>query len=323
MALHVLLMRGKQEADRRRQHSSSMLYYIDRCGKTHRKQTGVTSTITTATDPQAEMVHQLCQYIDANLESRLTLADLGMRVGLSPYHLQRVFKRVMGITPRQYTEARRLDAFKTQVRGGATVTDALYGAGYGSSSRLYERSNGQLGMTPATYGKGGKGMHIHYTVVDCPLGRLLVAATTRGVCAVSLGDTPEYLEAELRADYPAAEITRDDDSLGEWVAALVAYLEGQEPHLDLPLDVQATAFQWRVWQVLRAIPPGETRSYGEIARIVGSPGAARAVGSACANNPVALVIPCHRAVREDGSLGGYRWGLARKEALLRQETGHT
>lgn len=269
--------------------------------------------------PQAELVCQLCRYIDTNLEERLTLADLGARAGLSPYHLQRVFKRVLGITPRQYTQARRLETFKARVRGGATVTDALYNAGYGSSSRLYENSNEQLGMTPATYGKGGKGMHIHYTVVNCPLGCLLVAATRRGVCAVSLGDTPEYLEAELRADYPAADIARADADLGEWVAALVAYLEGQEPHLDLPLDVQATAFQWRVWQALRAIPAGETRSYSAIARSIGSPQAARAVGSACANNPVALIIPCHRAVREDGSLGGYRWGLARKESLLEQE----
>ncbi len=279
----------------------------------------VTHSLTAVTDAQAELVHALCQHIDANLEMRLTLADLGAHAGLSPHYLQRVFKRVLGITPRQYTAARRLEAFKSQVRRGATVTDALYSAGYSSSSRLYERSNDQLGMTPATYGKGGKGMHIHYTVVQCPLGYLLVAATARGVCAVSLGDTPNDLEAALHADYPAASITRDDEDLGEWVGALLAYLEGQEPHLDLPLDVQATAFQWRVWQVLRAIPLGETRSYSAIARAVGSPKAARAVGHACANNPVALVIPCHRAVREDGTLGGYRWGLARKAALLKQE----
>ncbi|GIL08513.1 MAG: hypothetical protein BroJett033_0240 [Chloroflexota bacterium] len=277
------------------------------------------STAANGSHPQAELVHQLCRYIDANLEERLTLADLGAHAGLSPYHLQRVFKRVLGITPRQYTQARRLEAFKAHVRGGGTVTAALYNAGYGSSSRLYENANEQLGMTPATYGKGGEGMRIHYTIVSCPLGNLLVAATRRGVCAVSLGDTPAYLEAELRADYPAAEIARDDTDLGEWVAALTAYLEGQEPRLDLPLDVQATAFQWRVWQALRAIPAGETRTYGEIARSIGSPQAARAVGSACANNPVALIIPCHRAVRGDGSLGGYRWGLARKESLLEQE----
>ncbi len=279
----------------------------------------MTHSRTAVIDAQAELVHALCQHIDANLEMRLTLADLGAHAGLSPHYLQRVFKRVLGITPRQYTAARRLEVFKSQVRRGATVTDALYSAGYSSSSRLYERSNDQLGMTPATYGKGGKGMHIHYTVVQCPLGYLLAAATARGICAVSLGDTPNDLEAALHADYPAASITRDDEDLGEWVGALLAYLEGQEPHLDLPLDVQATAFQWRVWQVLRAIPLGETRSYNAIARAVGSPKAARAVGHACANNPVALVIPCHRAVREDGTLGGYRWGLARKEALIKQE----
>lgn len=283
---------------------------------------GVTDRQHSSSDAQTELVRQLCLHIDANLDARLTLADLGAHASLSPYHLQRIFKRVMGITPRQYAEARRLEMFKAQVRRGATVTDALYGAGYGSSSRLYESADQKLGMTPATYGKGGRGMEIRYAVVNCPLGWLLVGATARGICAVSLGDTPEYLEGELHADYPAAQITRDDDGLGEWVMALVDYLSGQEPNLDLPLDVQATAFQWRVWQELRAIPVGETRSYSEIARAVGSPKAARAVGSACANNPAALVIPCHRAVREDGGLGGYRWGVARKQALLEQEA-HT
>lgn len=268
---------------------------------------------------ESELIEQVCRYMDDHLEERLTLESLGKYANLSPYHFQRVFKRVMGITPRQYVEARRLNHLKNGLKQGSSVTQALYDAGYSSSSRLYERAPDQLGMTPAAYRKGGKGMHIHYTVVECPLGYLLVAATERGVCAVSLGDAPEYLESELRADYPAADLSRDDAGLGEWMTALLDHLEGQQPHLELPLDVQATAFQWRVWQELRAIPYGETRSYGEIAAAIGNPKAVRAVGSACASNKVSLVIPCHRAVRENGRLGGYRWGLGRKQRLLDQE----
>jgi AraC family transcriptional regulator, regulatory protein of adaptative response / methylated-DNA-[protein]-cysteine methyltransferase len=268
---------------------------------------------------EAEVIQRVCAYIDQHLDDRITLADLGNFANLSPNHLQRVFKHVMGISPRQYIEARRIDQLKNRLKSGDTVTQALYEAGYSSSSRLYERSNDQLGMTPAAYRKGAKGMNIRYTVTECPLGYILVAAAERGICAVSLGDSPEYLEAELRADYPAAEITQDDSSLGEWVNMLLDHINGEQPHLELPLDVRATAFQWRVWQELRAIPIGETRSYGQIAVAIGSPKAARAVGSACANNPISLVIPCHRAVREDGSMGGYRWGLERKKRILETE----
>jgi AraC family transcriptional regulator of adaptative response/methylated-DNA-[protein]-cysteine methyltransferase len=196
----------------------------------------------------------------------------------------------------------------------------MYNVGYGSSSRLYERAPAQLGMTPATYRRGGRGMHINYTVVNCPLGRLLVAATERGICAVSLGDSDATLEAVLLSEYPAAEIRRDSRVLDEWVDILLRHLSGQQPHLDLPLDIQATAFQWRVWEELRAIPYGRTRSYSEIARAMGRPTAVRAVARACATNPVALVIPCHRVVREDNAFGGYRWGLERKRALLAQES---
>jgi AraC family transcriptional regulator of adaptative response/methylated-DNA-[protein]-cysteine methyltransferase len=195
----------------------------------------------------------------------------------------------------------------------------MYEAGYGSSSRLYERAAAQLGMTPGTYQRGGRGMRLRYTVADCPLGRLLLAATEHGISAVYLGDETEPLEAALRHEYPAAEMARDDAGLGEWLGELLEHLNGRRPHLDLPLDVQATAFQRRVWQELQTIPYGSTRSYGEIARRLGRPQATRAVARACATNPVSVVIPCHRVVREDGGLGGYRWGLERKRQLLGQE----
>jgi AraC family transcriptional regulator, regulatory protein of adaptative response / methylated-DNA-[protein]-cysteine methyltransferase len=266
---------------------------------------------------EAEVVGRICRYMDEHLDAHLTLDDLGNVAALSPHHLQRVFKRALGITPRQYVEARRLEHLKGRLKAGESVTSALYEAGYSSSSRLYERD--QLGMTPAVYRKGGKDMHIHFTTAVCSLGVVLVGATEKGICAVSLGDTPAELEATLRRDYPAADIQPDDAGLGEWVAPLLCHLEGEQPHLELPLDIQATAFQWRVWQALRAIPYGETRTYSQIAQAIGSPKAVRAVGTACASNHVAVVIPCHRVVREDGALGGYRWGVARKEKLLRRE----
>jgi AraC family transcriptional regulator of adaptative response/methylated-DNA-[protein]-cysteine methyltransferase len=270
-------------------------------------------------DPRAELVKRVCGYIDANLEEPLTLAALSGQVNISPYHLQRTFKRTVGITPHQYVRARRLSTLKSQLREGQGVTTALYEAGYGSSSRLYEEAAAGLGMTPATYRRGGRGMRIGYTIVDCPLGRLLVAATDRGICAVSLGGADGPLEAALRAEYPAAEIRRDDGGLGEWVNALLRHLNGDQPDLRLPLDVQGTGFQRRVWEQLRAIPYGNVRSYGQIARELGRPKAARAVGRACATNPVSVVIPCHRAVGQDGSLTGYRWGLERKRLLLERE----
>lgn len=266
-----------------------------------------------------EVVRHTCRYIEANLEGPLALAALGRYVGLSPHHLQRIFKRVTGITPRQYADACRLGRLKARLKQRRTVTMAMLEAGYGSTSRLYERAGPQLGMTPMTYKRNGRGMHIRYTLAACPLGRLLLAATERGVCAVSLGDADEPLEQVLFIEYAAAAIARDDAGLTPWVEQILAHLSGQQPHLDLPLDVQATAFQWRVWQELRAIPYGRTRTYGEVARALGQPTAARAVARACATNPVSLVVPCHRVVREDGGLGGYRWGLERKQTLLEQE----
>jgi AraC family transcriptional regulator of adaptative response/methylated-DNA-[protein]-cysteine methyltransferase len=228
----------------------------------------------------------------------------------------------MGISPRQYAEAYRLGRVKTSLKQEDNVTMAIYEAGYGSSSRFYEGTVDKLGMTPVTYRRGGVGMDIGYSIVDSALGRLLVAATERGVCFVSLGDDDTRLEKTLRTEYYAAACHRDDEELGEWVAAILAYLDGQAPHLDLPLDIQGTAFQWRVWEALRSIPYGSTRSYGEIAVMIDDPKAARAVGHACATNPVALVIPCHRAVRRGGQLGGYRWGLDRKQTLLATEKAH-
>jgi AraC family transcriptional regulator of adaptative response/methylated-DNA-[protein]-cysteine methyltransferase len=270
-------------------------------------------------DPQAEVVQQVCRYIADHLDQPLTLEELGEQVHLSPYHLQRTFKHIMGISPREYTEACRVQHFKTQLRSGNNVTDALYEAGFSSSSRLYDRASANLGMTPAAYRKGGVGMNVRYTIVDCPLGRLLVAATERGVSAVCLGDVDADLEAALAHEYPNAEVKRDENTLGAWVQAILDYLNGWQPHLDLPIDVQATAFQRRVWRELQAIPYGETRSYSAVAKALGEPKATRAVARACATNPVALVVPCHRVVREDGGMGGYRWGMKRKEALLKQE----
>ncbi|HEV2581917.1 MAG TPA: bifunctional DNA-binding transcriptional regulator/O6-methylguanine-DNA methyltransferase Ada [Ktedonobacteraceae bacterium] len=277
-----------------------------------------------AADPQVELAQRVCDAIEQRLDDMPGLAELSSQVNVSPYHLQRVFKRVMGISPRQYAEARRLDRFKEQLKEGETVTQALYGVGFSSSSRLYERAPDQLGMTPTVYRRGGPGMQITYTIVDCSLGRLLVAATDKGICSVCIGDDDTKLEAALLHEYPRAEMRRDDgtrygDDFHAWVEMLVQHLGGDQPHLDLPVDVQATAFQWRVWQELRAIPYGATRSYSQVAQAIGQPTAARAVARACATNPIAIVVPCHRVVRENGQMGGYRWGIERKERLLAQE----
>lgn len=271
--------------------------------------------------PPVELIESICRHIEANVETPLTLSQLGKEAALSPAHFQRLFKRVTGLTPRQYADACRLGRFKSRLKKRSSVTNAIYEAGYGSSSRLYERASSQLGMTPATYRNGGTKTRIRYTLTDCVLGRLLLGATARGVCAVSLGDADGPLEAFLREEYPAAELTRDDAGLRKWADAILKHLEGKQPHLDLPVDVQATAFQWRVWQELQAIPYGSTRSYREIAKAIDQPRAVRAVARACATNPVAVVIPCHRVVRSDGGLGGYRWGIKRKQKMLEREKG--
>ncbi|HUN04987.1 MAG TPA: bifunctional DNA-binding transcriptional regulator/O6-methylguanine-DNA methyltransferase Ada [Aggregatilineales bacterium] len=268
---------------------------------------------------EAEIGARVCAFIDAHLDERLTLDRLGEAVGLSPAHLQRVFKQVTGVSPRQYVEVRRIGQLKANLREGQPIAAALYDAGFSSSSRVYEESGAKLGMTPAAYRKGGAGMHIRYTISECPLGYLLVGATERGLCAVSLGDSPAAVEQWLQTDYPQAELEQADAGLAAVVEQLVRHLAGDLPHLDLPLDVQATAFQLRVWEALRQIPYGETRSYAQVAQALGEPTAARAVARACASNRVALVIPCHRVVRGDGDLSGYRWGVKRKAALLATE----
>ncbi|HXZ01700.1 MAG TPA: bifunctional DNA-binding transcriptional regulator/O6-methylguanine-DNA methyltransferase Ada [Stellaceae bacterium] len=277
----------------------------------------------TANDAAAERVGRACRLIEQALEEGESgaprLDRLGAAVGTSAHQLHRLFKRQLGISPRDFAAARRLERVKARLRQGDGVAGALYEAGYGSSSRLYERSDAQLGMTPATYKKRGQGMAIGFTIVDCPLGRLLVAATERGISAVSLGESDAALEAALAAEYAAAEIRRDDGALGRWVTAILAHLDGKTPDLALPLDLQATAFQWRVWRELQQIPYGETASYAAIARRIGTPRGARAVANACADNRAALVIPCHRVVRQDGALGGYRWGVERKAKLLAAE----
>ena len=270
--------------------------------------------------PQAALVRRVCRYIEENADlERVTLDALAKEVGLSPFHLQRTFRRAMGISPRQYADAFRLERLKTHLKRKEPVTMAMYEAGYGSSSRLYERAPGQLGMTPGDYKAGGLDQEIAYTVARTPIGAMLVAATDRGICSIRIGGAEPEMRRGLAREFPAATLHRDENALGRWVRAIVAHLEGKVPRLDLPVDARATAFQWRVWEELRAIPYGETRSYEEVARLVGRPRAARAVGRACATNPVAIVIPCHRVVRNDGSLGGYAWGLDVKKALLDRE----
>jgi len=266
-------------------------------------------------------------WLDEHTDEPVTLADLAREVGLSPFYLQRTFKRLTGVTPKEYASARRLERLKDRLKKGDDVTTATYEAGYGSGSRVYEQSDARLGMTPATYRRGGLGAHIRFITVPTPLGRLLVGATERGVCAVLLGDSDEEVAEALRREYPNARIEsgEGDGSLRSWAGALLAQIEGTGSRLALPLDVQATAFQWRVWRALQEIPAGETRSYGEIAAALGQPGAARAVASACAHNRVALAIPCHRVVPGHGGKagtgdpGGYRWGTERKRELLERE----
>lgn len=269
-------------------------------------------------------VRAACAHIDEREGQNITLADLAEVVGLSPWHLQRLFKRAMGVSPRDYADARRTRRFRDELKNGESVAGATYGAGYGSSSRVYEQAQAHLGMTPASYAKGGKGARLAYAIVASSLGRLLVAATAKGVCFLCLGDADAPLIAALHAEFPkAASIAPDEAAIAPAVDAVLRYLAGETPHADLPLDVRATAFQRRVWQELIAIPPGETRTYSEIAETIGVPRGQRAVGRACATNPVSIVIPCHRALRQDGALGGYRWGLKRKQALLLHEAERT
>lgn len=265
---------------------------------------------------QAKQIQDLCRYIETHLDESPSLEELSKRAHLSPFHLQRVFKKAVGVSPKQYVIAQRARRMRDGLKAGGTVTTSLYDAGFGSSSRLYEQS--PLGMTPKAYRQGGEGMDIRFTIVASPLGRMIVAATERGVCFVGFGNKDGQLETELRKEYPRAALRRET-GFHSWINAILAHLRGQQPRLDLPVDVRGTAFQQQVWNALRKIPYGKTRTYGEIAAAIGKPSAARAVGHACGSNPVPIVVPCHRVVGSDGALTGYRWGTERKEKLLAQE----
>lgn len=270
-------------------------------------------------DPATARVHRACDRIAAQLDPPPSLRELAREAGVSQDALRRDFARALGISPREYADALRIRAFKSSIRKGTEVTEAIYEAGYGSSRGLYERAGKQLGMTPSAYRRGGEGMEIRYVLTNSPLGRLLVAGTQRGVCAVMLARPDRELVSSLKKEYPKAGIREGREGLGAWVREVTALLRGRTPARELPLDLRATAFQWRVWRELTRIPTGETRSYAEVARRIGSPKGARAVARACATNPVPLIIPCHRAVRGTGALGGYRWGMKVKEELLAVE----
>lgn len=273
----------------------------------------------TEVDAQIALVKKVCRILDSADQAIPTLSELGAECAISPTHLQRIFSRIVGVSPREYAQARRAERLRVELKVGADVTTALYDAGYGSSGRAYSEAPSRLGMTPSAYRKGGVGLLVRYAITNSPLGYMLVAATERGVCFVALGDQPVNVTDALTAELPAAELRRDDTALAPWLAEIVAHLEGREPHLDLPIDVRATAFQEQVWQALRSIPAGTTRTYGEIAQAIGKPGAARAVGQACGSNPIALIVPCHRVVAGGGTIGGYRWGVERKRSLLAAE----
>ena len=271
------------------------------------------------TDVHLALVERVREYIDRHADEPLPLARLAREAGVSAAHLQRTFTRVVGLSPKQYQEQRRVGALKSALREGRTVSSATYEAGFATGRRVYETADDALGMTPGAYRRRGIGVTVHYTVVPVTLGLLLVAVTERGICGVSLGDAEEPLVAALRAELPAAELVRATDARDRLVDSVVAHVEGRASGDELPLDVRATAFQWQVWRALQRIPEGATRTYQEIARELGQPSAARAVARACASNRVAILIPCHRVVRGDGGLGGYRWGVARKAALLARE----
>jgi AraC family transcriptional regulator, regulatory protein of adaptative response / methylated-DNA-[protein]-cysteine methyltransferase len=268
---------------------------------------------------QLDEVKAVCRYIEQHLDEPLTLDRLGKEFHQSPFQLQRRFKTVLGITPREYADSCRLRALKGNLRAGNSVTRAMYDAGYGSSSRLYERTASQLGMTPDKYRRGAIASSIRYTCADSPLGRMLVAATERGICSIQFGRSDGELIEGLKREFPFAARKSDDHGLKSWVDALLEHMRGKNPDSSLPIDIRATAFQRQVWTYLQSIPFGATKSYGQVAKAIGRPSAVRAVARACATNPVPLVIPCHRVVRGDGSMGGYRWGIERKRTLLEME----
>ena len=272
-----------------------------------------------AGNPQMEMVKAVCRYVELHLDEPITLARLGTAFRQSPFHLQRTFKAVLGITPRAYADSCRLNQLKSNLRAGHSVTRAMYEAGYSSSSRLYERTASQLGMTPDKYRRGAIAAPIRYTLSDSPLGRMLIAASDKGICAIQFADSDDELVHGLKHEFPFASRRRDDQAMQTWRNDLLGQMRGQKRNSKLPLDIQATAFQRRVWTYLQSIPSGATRSYSQVAKAIGQPEACRAVARACATNPAAVAIPCHRIVRNNGDMGGYRWGAERKKALLEME----
>jgi AraC family transcriptional regulator of adaptative response/methylated-DNA-[protein]-cysteine methyltransferase len=267
---------------------------------------------------QATWVTEACRLIDASEETP-NLAALAAHAGVSPFHFHRTFKAATGVTPRQYAAARRSERLRRELARGGSVTDAIYGAGYNSNGRFYAEADGVLGMTASNYRAGGANTAMHFAVGECSLGSILVAASARGICAILLGDDPDALTRDLQDQFPKAELIGGDAGFEELVAKVVGFVEAPALGLDLPLDLRGTAFQQRVWQALRAIPAGTTASYREIARRIGAPNSVRAVGQACGANHIAVAIPCHRVVRTDGDLSGYRWGIERKRALLARE----
>ncbi len=267
----------------------------------------------------AAQVAELCRLIEAS-EQVPTLEALARHAGMSPFHLHRLFKSITGLTPRAYAAARRAERVRGALAGSSSVTEAIYDAGYNSSGRFYEESAGMLGMTPSTFRAGGERMEIRFAIGASSLGAILVAATDRGVCAILIDDDPELLVRDLERRFPRAQLVGGDAAFEGLVARVVGLVEHPREGLDLPLDVRGTAFQQRVWQALRAIPPGSTATYSEIAGTIGAPKAVRAVAAACAANSLAVAIPCHRVVRTDGGLSGYRWGVERKRALLDRES---
>lgn len=269
--------------------------------------------------PGVEAVRRASAYLSTHAEQPVTLAHLARVAAMSPHHLQRRFKAIVGLSPREFQAAVRAGILRSSLRDGRDVTTAIYEAGYGSPSRVYEAAPTGKGMSPSSYRRGGAGMSIGYSTVSSPLGQVLVAATVEGVCAVKLGDSETTLVRDLRREYPSAEIRANKQPRTDWVKAILQHLRGAAPSLDLPIDVQATAFQWKVWRALQRIPYGETRAYADVAKAIGQPKAARAVARACATNPVCLVVPCHRVVPSAGGTGGYRWGADRKKRLLAVE----
>jgi AraC family transcriptional regulator of adaptative response/methylated-DNA-[protein]-cysteine methyltransferase len=274
-----------------------------------------------AEHPQQKLVNLACEHIDRHLDTTITLEALGKLLDLSPFHAQRLFRRALGVTPKQYQQSRRMERLRGELLAQPSVTDAIYESGFSSNSRVYENSAAEIGMTPSEYRKSAQGLKIAYGIAESPLGKILVASTASGICAVAIGNLESELEDDLRARFALAAINRDDDGLGDALKQVLSQLSEHPLAADLPLDVRATAFQRRVWAALRAIPRGETRSYAQVANEIGQPQAVRAVARACATNPVAVVIPCHRVLGSNGKLTGYRWGVERKQKLLQMEKG--